>query len=338
VAWVRGENDPDYVAHPMQPAGGDAWEIEVPPGDTRGGRVTYLIEATDARGNAAFAGSPERPFVVRVRGAAREAQIPAGAGADVPGARGLGILALGVLAVLAPAAGAVFFVARVRRRRRDEAFWAALVAPLRDRAGPELSEALRDVASRTHVHPDRGAVKVERHELQARLDRLRQVEAARLDWAIETCAGADRHGSSAGSSMLELLAVLAIMGIGLGIGALYLRPIEAPLRSGGQLLEGMFKQARAKAIATTTAHRVRPFDDRTLVAELASSCSDLAWTVDPRMEVELPEGVTLDATAWSVCFNSRGTSSLNVVVTLEHPDQGQQTLEVLLGGSVRWLP
>jgi hypothetical protein len=62
----------------------------------------------------------------------------------------------------------------------------------------------------------------------------------------------------------------------------------------------------------------------------------MAWTLDPRMDLELPAGVTVSPTDWSVCFNSRGTASNNVVLVLDHPDHPSRSLEILMGGAVRW--
>jgi hypothetical protein len=90
-------------------------------------------------------------------------------------------------------------------------------------------------------------------------------------------------------------------------------------------------------MATTTVHRIRPFTEGQLVVEYAPSCLSAAWTLDPRMDLELPAGVTLTPTDWSVCFTTRGTATNNVVVTLEHPKFESKQLEVLMGGAVRWL-
>jgi hypothetical protein len=54
------------------------------------------------------------------------------------------------------------------------------------------------------------------------------------------------------------------------------------------------------------------------------------------MDLELPTGATVTPTDWSVCFNSRGTASDNVVLVLDHPDHKAQALEILMGGAVRW--
>ena len=53
------------------------------------------------------------------------------------------------------------------------------------------------------------------------------------------------------------------------------------------------------------------------------------------MKLNLPQGVTLTDTSWSVCFSSRGISSDNVVLTLQHDVYGSEQVEVLLGGTTR---
>jgi len=141
--------------------------------------------------------------------------------------------------------------------------------------------------------------------------------------------------STTGATLAELLVVLAILGLGLGIGSLYLSPIEAPLQSAATLVEGLCRQARLSAIATTSAYRVLPSTDRRLVAERASSCSATSWTPDGATTVDLPKGVTVETTAWSVCFGSRGVSSDNQQIRLQHAQLGSIGVEVLLGGTTR---
>jgi len=135
----------------------------------------------------------------------------------------------------------------------------------------------------------------------------------------------------------EVLIVVAIMGIMLAIGLLYLKPAEAPLQAGSLLLEGVFRQARLQAIATTSAYRVSPSGTGGLEIEFAASCSDSTWAGAPNGNYELPSDVTLDDTSWSVCFTSRGIATTNVVIQLNHPDFGSRQVEVLLGGTTRVL-
>ena len=142
-------------------------------------------------------------------------------------------------------------------------------------------------------------------------------------------------GKQAGSTLLEALVVLAIMGIALGIGAMYLRPIESPLKSGATLVEGLCRQARTSAIATTSAYRVRPGTAHMLLAEQAASCSETTWEVDNASKTQLPQGVSVKSTSWAVCFSSRGISTDNQEIHLQHSQFGEIGVEVLLGGTTR---
>ncbi len=145
-----------------------------------------------------------------------------------------------------------------------------------------------------------------------------------------------RRAVASGMSLVELLAVLAIMGLVLGMAPLLLQPFEQPLRTGGQLLEGLIRQTRARAAATMTVHRIRPATSDTLIVETAASCSSGTWTPQPELSLALPRGVNLTDTTWSICFGSRGTATTSQTMTLTHAEQGTLQLEVLVGGLVRW--
>lgn len=142
------------------------------------------------------------------------------------------------------------------------------------------------------------------------------------------------HGE-AGISILEVLVVIAILGLSITVAAVTLEPLETPLEASVTLTEGFFREARLGAIATTSAHRVQPDDAYRLGVQQATSCSGPTWTTVPDMKLNLPEGVTLTDTGWSVCFSSRGISSDNVVLTLQHDVHGSEQVEVLLGGTTR---
>ena len=140
-----------------------------------------------------------------------------------------------------------------------------------------------------------------------------------------------------GVSLVELLGVLGILGIALGITAVNLRPMAAPLQTGAVLLEGFLRQSRLQAMATTTAYRVSPNGTTKFAAEYAESCSATTWTSAPDLNLELPSGVVASPAKFLVCFSSRGISNQNAVVTLSHPSYGSKQIEVLLGGTTRLL-
>jgi hypothetical protein len=228
----------------------------------------------------------------------------------------------------------------------DELFWYHVLGGLTALDGAALERGLRDAAGRPHNHPVQGRRYFDVQTLRRELERVRQVDPRELLAAAgvgdgtpdEGAAARVRAGGSAGASLIELVVVSALLGIVLMIAALYLEPLEAPVQTGGELIDALIKQARAKAMAETTVHRIRPLDADSLVVEHASACSSLAWTLEPTMSLDLPRGVSLSATAWSVCFSPRGIASENLVFTLNHPEFPSRQLEILKGGTVRWLP
>ena len=141
-----------------------------------------------------------------------------------------------------------------------------------------------------------------------------------------------------GLSMIELLVIMTVLGIAVASSSLFLKPAEAPLQSATVLTEGYLRQIRARAMSTTSAYRVTPTDATRFDASYATTCSATTWTADPEFDLELPRGVELSSTAWSLCFSSRGLASNNLTLTLQHPQFGTRDIEVLLGGTSRVLP
>jgi len=140
-----------------------------------------------------------------------------------------------------------------------------------------------------------------------------------------------------GTSLIELLVVLALIGLSVTAISFYLAPLETPLQSGTVLLEGYLRQVRRQAMATTSAYRAVPIGQDRLIAQRASSCLDTTWTEDPLVHLELPDDVTMTDSTWRVCFSSRGISASNVTVTLSHAEFGTRQVEVLIGGTTRVL-
>lgn len=144
--------------------------------------------------------------------------------------------------------------------------------------------------------------------------------------------------SERGMTLIEALIVVALAGIVLAIAGLWLRPLESPIDTATTLFEGFLRQARLNAIATTSAYRVAPSANNRLGVSAASACSATTWTDVPTMRLNLPNSVTMASTSWQVCFSSRGVSTNNVTVQLQHPTNGSRRVEVLVGGTTRVLP
>lgn len=150
--------------------------------------------------------------------------------------------------------------------------------------------------------------------------------------------GRIRARQATGSTLVELLAVVAIVGISVVAAALYLKPFEAPVESGATQVAALLRLARSRAMATTSAYRVYPSTADQIRADFAPSCGAATWTNDAELGIDLPRDVTTTSTAWAVCFNSRGVSTNNVTVSIAHADYGTEQIEVLLGGAVRVQP
>ena len=140
-----------------------------------------------------------------------------------------------------------------------------------------------------------------------------------------------------GFTMIEMIVVVAILGIALAGASLYFRPMEGRLQTGVAMTEGQFRQARVRAMATTSAFRVRADGPERVVAESGDSCSTTTWTAEPELDVDLPDDVTLTDTSWSFCFGARGVSTVNATIGLKHPRLGTTRIEVLRGGTTRIL-
>jgi len=138
-----------------------------------------------------------------------------------------------------------------------------------------------------------------------------------------------------GFTMIEVLVVVAILGIALVGASLYFKPMEGRLQAAVVLAEGQFRQARVLAMATTSAFRVKADGSTRIVAESADSCSATTWATVPELDVDLPDDVTLTGTAWSFCFGARGVSNVNATIALQHPRLGTTQIEVLRGGTTR---
>lgn len=161
--------------------------------------------------------------------------------------------------------------------------------------------------------------------------------------------------SSQGFTLIEIITILAIIGILSAIAAPSLLFANKPLQNATNILVGHFKQIRAKAMVTTSAYRLKSVSTTRLEAEYAINCSatSSAWVNDPQFTLDFQDeelklrGIQLvtptaidgvarsSPTGWSICYNSQGIANTNLIITLKNNQSDERkTLEVFPGGSV----
>lgn len=142
-----------------------------------------------------------------------------------------------------------------------------------------------------------------------------------------------------GFTLIELLVIIAIVGILAAIGFLNLRPLHNEARAAANDFAGTAKQARGRAMATTSAYRlVYQAPDRVAV-EWRTTCGGTeTWTPEARFDLVLRDGTTVDGLADGaelLCFTSRGVTQQSPTVTFRDALGRTATVEVFAGGAVR---
>lgn len=138
-----------------------------------------------------------------------------------------------------------------------------------------------------------------------------------------------------GFTLTEMLVAISLMSILMAIGVYNMRNLNRPLTTTSAEVSALFKQARAKAIGTTSAYFVTAANDEQIVTSQGTNCADGTPTLDAALSLDLPLGVRMTNTAWQVCFSAKGISDSNVVVELKSPENELSEVEVFLGGAIR---
>ncbi len=163
-----------------------------------------------------------------------------------------------------------------------------------------------------------------------------------------------------GFTFIEIATILGFLGIILTIGLpLALKDFADPLDDVTTQLEGFFNQAKARALATTSAsyfypditttpHKIivqripRCDQDSISKADSNSFPTGSLWGLDSKQRpLEIPSEITLETLNWGVCVSSRGLvtllgGSFTGEVSFYYSEKNKRTfVEMFLGGGVR---
>ena len=138
-----------------------------------------------------------------------------------------------------------------------------------------------------------------------------------------------------GFSMLELLVVVAFLGIVSVIAVTNLKTLESPLANAGFTTGHYLRLVRAQAISTTSYIRLDPTSSTQLTASnvTTSDCSGTTTAITDLI-YNYESGITLSATDWYICFTPRGLSDEHVTFSFSDTT-GTKTVQVALGGGVK---
>jgi type IV fimbrial biogenesis protein FimT len=165
-----------------------------------------------------------------------------------------------------------------------------------------------------------------------------------------------KTNTKAGFSLIEVLVVIALTALLAAFAAPAITFGNNPLKDTSNRIAASFKLARAKAMAQTSAVRIRYVSDTEFVMERAARCSDTTWTnisdkvqkngqlVYEDLSFDSPTQLTAAKvngtaatrdTTLNLCFNSRGIADKTLELTLKDMNTNKQrTMEVFVGGTV----
>jgi prepilin-type N-terminal cleavage/methylation domain-containing protein len=137
--------------------------------------------------------------------------------------------------------------------------------------------------------------------------------------------------NSAGFTLLEMLAVIAIMGVLAALTGPVLFWANKPLQNGTNQVVGILRQTRMRAIANTTAYRIRPNNNTSFIVESSTTrgCGALtqlreaAVSTDTVLRVRSARGFFIDDSlkigSDETSNRITGTDTVNQTLTLGSP-------------------
>jgi type II secretory pathway pseudopilin PulG len=151
---------------------------------------------------------------------------------------------------------------------------------------------------------------------------------------VETKRARSARRPCAGTSLVEMVVTVGLMGTMLGMGVANFRDQINSKKSANEELLTAIRGIRWRAMATTSTYTVKPVSDTVIRAYPGTSCSAPLGAPDPAAEYTLSRG-HLSETNWEFCFRSNGRTDSNLLLSVCDPDGTTHKLEVLLGGGTR---
>jgi type IV fimbrial biogenesis protein FimT len=160
-----------------------------------------------------------------------------------------------------------------------------------------------------------------------------------------------------GISLLETLVTLVLLSVLAILSAPLIKSSE-PFNFRVDRIASQLRLSRARAISQTTAYRVMASSNNQFVIDKANSCSATTWTRDSYFqsedlrlstarEVSAGEGVRLTqaranntvaspVTNWSICYDSRGITSTDLLLSFQDLTTSQIIrIQVFAGGALQ---
>jgi prepilin-type N-terminal cleavage/methylation domain-containing protein len=153
-----------------------------------------------------------------------------------------------------------------------------------------------------------------------------------------------RAQSEAGFSLMEMMCATIAMGVltALAVPAVNSMAQGEPVENATNQLASDLRLMRTKAMANTSAYRLRLNSTKSFVVEYATTCDvqDADWKVEASFtqdELKLPDSVrvTLPTSNWRICFNSQGMSDQGLTLTLKNSkNNNTKSIQVFVGGAI----
>lgn len=138
-------------------------------------------------------------------------------------------------------------------------------------------------------------------------------------------------------TFIEMVVTMGLAMVCSSAAMLNLKELNDPLKNGSAEIVSFIKQARGKAISTTSAYTIVPISSTQFKVQVSTTCSATEFEDDERLTLNLPTGAYITDTDWTLCFNARGLPDGTLDVTVRDQDTDYKTVEVFLGGGVRTL-